>query len=608
VGYAHDDGATAMLTTEFDPSELHVAKTKGCSLTRHFMSLILTQCIVIVLFLASSPAARAENFYISQSGGPFSGGSACNGKSAQTAAWFNTAGNNSYPKVAGKIGPGDTVYVCGTWNLGAGATLFQLQVSGTNASPITLKFDTGAQLLAQYWFWNSNNSCTDGGAINSCGQNWWVIDGGTLCGWSAATQRVTPCNGTIQNTAMGTGLTYVTPSTTAIAITGSTSNLTIQNLDCHNIYQRNGNGSEDNNQNSQDCVRMEGNNNYITIKNSVFHDVPWTIVGGTDYITEGPGLELYNSDHNIQGSALHFYIYGNHFHDWAVWDSTNNAYHHDAIHCYGSGAVTQMFIYNNYFDGSSGNNAGMSYYLLEAGGVGGCMGRGGTNYFFNNVAISNQGVGFTMFNFQGLDSGSLDNGDLAVNNLFIGSGSNTQQYLAFWQDTQNNVVENNAWSNSQKFNNDLSPRTYAVFDYNAYQSCNSSGACWSCCGINTGSWTAWKANNCTGTADSCDQHGIQNIASSNFFSLPAACMAGSVGANCAPAPSSPLIKAGGNLSGLCNGQPRPGLGDLCYDITGRPRPSSGNGFWDIGPFQSNSSSSSSVSPPSGLAAVVQTVP
>jgi len=212
-----------MLTTEFDPSGLHAAKTKVGFLTRRLMILIFTQCTVIVLLLANSPAARAENFYISQSGGPFSGGTVCNGKSAQTAAWFNTAGNNSYPKVTGKIGPGDTVYLCGTWNLGAGATLFQLQVSGTNTSPITLKFDTGAQLLAQYWFWNSNNSCTDGGAINSCGQSWWVIDGGTLCGWNAATQRVTACNGTIQNTAMGTGLTYVTPSTTAIAITGSTS-------------------------------------------------------------------------------------------------------------------------------------------------------------------------------------------------------------------------------------------------------------------------------------------------------------------------------------------------------------------------------------------------
>ena len=599
-----------MQSIGFDRSKFHGAKTRDSIHLRQFIPLFLLPFIVFVSLLFGAPAARADNFYISQNGGAFSGGSACNGQTTQSVTWFNTKGNWSNPKVSGKIGPGDTVYLCGTWNLGAAATLLQFQNSGSSGSPITLKFDKGAQLLAQYWLWQSSGNCTSGGAINTCGQSYLVIDGGTPCGWSAATQTVTACNGTIQNTAMGTTLTYQTPATTAIDIPPPSTYVTIQNLDCHNIYQRSGNGSEDNNQNSQDCVRMEGATGVsnITIKNSVFHDVPWAIVGGTDYIYEGPGLELYNSDHNIQGSALHFYIYGNHFHDWGGWDSTNNAYHHDAIHCYGSAAVAQMFIYNNYFDGSSGNNAGMSYYLLEAGGAGGCMGSGGTNYFFNNVAISNPGAVFTMFNFQGLDSGSLDNGDMTVNNLFIGSGNSTQQYLAFWQNTQNNVVENNAWSNSLKFNNDLSPRSYAVFDYNAYQSCNSSGACWSCCGINTSSWSAWQANSCTETTNSCDQHGIQNIASTNLFGLPKACISGSVGANCAPAATSNLSKVGNNLYGLCNNQPSPGLGDLCKDITGKPRPASGNGSWDIGPFQSSSSPSTSVNPPSGLLAVVQTSP
>jgi hypothetical protein len=45
---------------------------------------------------------------------------------------------------------------------------------------------------------------------------------------------------------------------------------------------------------------------------------------------------------------------------------------------------------------------------------------------------------------------------------------------------------------------------------------------------------------------------------------------------------SPAIGAGANLYNLCNGQPNPGLGALCFDANGKARPSSG--AWDAGAF------------------------
>src|ERR1019366_4356515 len=137
--------------------------------------------LVIGFFLVMASTAFANNIYITQSG---SAAGSCT-SSVQTPAFFNAAAN--WGSGASQIGPGTTVLLCGTFTGSAGSTLLTFQGSGTSGSPITLKFDTNALLTAPYWAGGS-------GAINVNSRSYVTIDGGT--------------NGTIQNTANGTSLTY----------------------------------------------------------------------------------------------------------------------------------------------------------------------------------------------------------------------------------------------------------------------------------------------------------------------------------------------------------------------------------------------------------------
>jgi len=69
-GVRHDDGATAMLTTDFDPSGF-TRRNKSWLSHSPLDDFDFHACTVIVLLLATRWRLRAENFYISQSGGHF---------------------------------------------------------------------------------------------------------------------------------------------------------------------------------------------------------------------------------------------------------------------------------------------------------------------------------------------------------------------------------------------------------------------------------------------------------------------------------------------------------------------------------------------------------
>ena len=108
--------------------------------------------------------------------------------------------------------------------------MLRVQANGTNGNPITIKFESGALLTAPYWAGGG------GGAINVSNQSYIVIDGGTPCGTSGT------CNGVIQNTANGTGLTYQSAS---YGIEGSgCNNCEYKNLGIYNIYVHAGLGNE----------------------------------------------------------------------------------------------------------------------------------------------------------------------------------------------------------------------------------------------------------------------------------------------------------------------------------------------------------------------------
>src|SRR5258708_2562655 len=84
---------------------------------------------LVFLVLAISAPAMGEGVYVSQSGA--GDGASC--ASPRSASWFNTASSWATPKQAGKIGPGDKVYLCGAF-----VTSLSLQGSGSSGSPVTV--------------------------------------------------------------------------------------------------------------------------------------------------------------------------------------------------------------------------------------------------------------------------------------------------------------------------------------------------------------------------------------------------------------------------------------------------------------------------------------
>ena len=538
--------------------------------------------LIPIVVLLLTLMASATTIYISQSGGTFSGGSACNGQTTQTPAWFNSSAN--WGTGGSQIGPDTTVLLCGTFTGTAGAgPLLQFQGSGTNGNPIILKFDTGANLTAPYWY---NGGSQAGGAINTASHSYLVIDGGT--------------NGIIQNTLNGTSGTTCTggpcayqQGTLGVEVAASTyvevKNLTIANLYTHcncntdAVVQQGING-----------IEISSTASYITIDNNTIHDGGWLIVGTGNHGVIGPGNNLYNADHDIVAGGTTWTIYGNHFHDWALWDNATDADHHDGIHCFaGSGGNTQTaYIYNNQFDGATGANMNQFIFLEGAGSSTTCMLPGGTAYIFNNVWIGNS----TFPAFGGIIGNSTtgDTGDLLVNNTGIGLNPGDGTFALQVQDASNVTVENNAVRGTGVLTATGGTfHSLTAWDYNAYENCTSYN-CFYAAGVDSGAFSVWQAGNCTGTSGTCDPHGLAVAglpkSSSNYFGLNAACVPSSVGASCAPTSTSPLRAAGKNLYSLCNGQPIPGLGALCSDFAGIARPSSGN--WDAGAIQYNSGTTS----------------
>jgi hypothetical protein len=564
---------------------------------------LTTFCFAVLVLLLSVPfcSAQTPNIYIAQSASGSNNGTSCANAYAYT--FFNASGNW---RGGSPIGPGTTVHLCGTFIGAANGTLLFFQGSGTSGNPITLLFESGATLASPVW---SNGNNAQSGAINTNGFSYLVINGGPTCGWNQSSLTTTPCNGSIQNTANGTALAYQN-YTVGIDVAGG-SNIEIKNLGCYNMYQRTGNAEEDGGFNQQHCVFMETyggvSPSYLTIDHDVFTMGGWLISDGSsggDYLTIGPGNDFSYADHDFNGAEPHFYVFGNHFHDWAIWDSATDAYHHDGIHCYGgSGGNTQLaYIYNNQFDGATGGNFNQAIFLEGNTSTTRCMVPGGTVYIFNNIAIINGSSPAIASIYGNATTGDVN--DIFANNTILNSTPGSSQSCMNFQNSSSTRVENNATGGCGELvgTGGVLSTTYVAFDYNTYENCSSYN-CFAAVGVDSGSFATWQAGSCTGSPGTCDQHSKANLGSSTYFNLASGCTPGSVGQSCAPQSGSPLIGSGANLFNLCNGKPNPGLGALCSDINGIARASSG--AWDVGGFAHGASANANPpAPPTGLTATV----
>lgn len=149
----------------------------------------------------------AENIYVAQNSTGTNSGAGC--ANVHSSDWFNTSNNWATPKQSGKIGPGDTVHLCGTLT-----SPITVQGSGTTGSPITILFESGAKFSAPYWAANTK-------VIDLGSYNYLTVDGGT--------------NGIIECTDNGGALGH---QTNVYGVDSYGDNITIQNLTIQNLYVR----------------------------------------------------------------------------------------------------------------------------------------------------------------------------------------------------------------------------------------------------------------------------------------------------------------------------------------------------------------------------------
>ncbi len=525
---------------------------------------------VIVAILSISPKANcsAANVYLTPSGNAT--GACPSGTTTApnlTPAQFNTS--SSWGSGTGLIGPGTKILLCGTFVGVAGTTELTFKAGGSSGNPITLLFDTNAQLNAPYWAPSPNGGC--GGAICIYNLSYVVINGGT--------------NGIIQNTANGDSLTYQQSSEAIEA--GSCSNCTIENLTIANIYVHPANGLSSFDQTAMRCITFNGSN--WTINNNTMHDAGWCLFEG---YKNGDGNvaifnnNLYNIDHGWMlagstggGSSGPFSFYGNQITNYANWDTASDAYHHDGIHCFTgvstAAHITALNIYNNLFGPGTGANITAHIFIEGVSESTPCADASSVINIYNNVLTANTGVGNGLL---GLFSGTLN----IYNNTLIGAGTtsgNNGVYLNYGSTGMGPVTfKNNVLSN---FNIEVALSSGITFtaDYNSYGAGGSNNFV---CGSNfysTTQFASWKS--CTGG----DSHSTYNT-SLNLTALGV------------PQTGSPVAGAATNLTSL-------GIVPLNSDTSaGNTRasvPRSATGTWDGGAYVYKAPS-----PPNSLSAVVVT--
>lgn len=536
---------------------------------------------LIFLLAATAIPASTSNYYYTESGG--GAGTSCG--SAHSAAQFNSN--------ADSVQPGDTKHLCGTITI----ALHQ-QVSGTSGSPITILFESGASIQLP--------SCgVDSACLDLGGSSYIVVDGGTPCGWDAATQTSEGmCNGIIEATSNGQGLTTSDGGFGVFANAGS--NIEIKNLGIYNIFVPQSSGNSytgpdpaclrvsvasnfsfhdsfcNNAESGVTVVRSTGSpSGYTTSNYAMYSDVISNVNGGADGV--------------LDGTSSDFYIYGNWVGDYALWQSYS-AYHHDGLFFFCDtvcnsfaflGTFDDWYVYDNTFGGTFDSFPSSAVWRMDG------TEQTSALYFFNNV-IAPTDVQLGGGSYAGLNAGGTSS--LAVyNNTWyvppgtsgspngipcLSSGSNQPAAVSTAY-----TAENNLMAGCAQYQYDQTPITFTANDYNVYaDTCASGHTC-----------TFWYSPYTFLTFAQW-----QTVTSSDAHAYYSASTGPNLSSSYVPLSGSPAIGAATNLTSVCSGQPNPGLGALCYDAAGNARPSTG--AWDNGAYNSGVATSCVTSySPGGLA-------
>jgi hypothetical protein len=532
--------------------------------------------LTLACLVGDTVNANATDLYVSQQATGLANGQDCADSLGVT--HFNTASYwVSASPVGTQIGPGTTVHLCGTFTFAAGATGLTVQTSGTSGSPITIVFESGAVLQAPYFSGSY-------AAIEVNGQSYIVIDGGA--------------NGTIQNTANGTAGVYANQQQTrGIDLTGA-SNVEVKNLTIANLYVRTSvtdNGPYDPTNGA--CVYTNGFGSGISIHDNTFHDGPWCIDLQYSTGTNATSVQIYNNNiynvpHGIvfggngSGTVGTAYIYGNHIHDFGNWGSTVDAFHLTGTHLYGQSASTlnTVYYYDNQSDGIWGNascpdtpgSCITAHLFVEAGTS---SPRISNLYVFNNVGIGDAGINNGILGV--FDSSTVTE---VYHNTLISADSSTGVCYYSNNSISNLDFRDNVMSGCNQLINLDATVTFAAGSpaYNIYAAGGSNAFVCKSNFFQLLQFANWQL--CVGGAGDANSSAVSSAGLNNSTGRPNS--------------RSAVIGAGTNLYSVCNGQPNPGLGALCFDKAGTARPASA--AWDAGAYQFSNGSSSALLPPSAV--------
>lgn len=422
----------------------------------------LATLFFLTMMLGSIPAL-AENLYIAQNAAGANTGADC--ANAHTYSWFNTPGN--WGAGAGKIGPGDTVHLCGTITAFGSGPFLTFQGSGTAGNPITLRWETGAVLQAA--------TCTDG--MIYTGRNSYItIDGGT--------------NGILRTTANGTSPTYanhnscdgITFGARGSEITPGGSHVILNNLEIGPMYVRT-TIADQAGQGSGIYGFFGSGDQDVQVYNNRMHDAEFCLAVGfmsgtlTDvYVYNNTvyncatGIVFASGSNNSHASNV--LLHDNHVSDGYVWDSTNNRYHCDGFHIWANDSsgvtasgITGLKIYNNTIDGKWGTYTTSRIYV-EA--LDNDLPAIINPLIFNNI-VNNSAPG-TVEPTDGYIYTKGTSNAQVYNNTVIGMGGTSNQDSAFntlWLITPT-VHENNIVVNCNTVYYAESGNTWGTRDYNVY--------------------------------------------------------------------------------------------------------------------------------------------
>jgi len=319
----------------------------------------------------------------------------------------------------------------------------------------------------------------------------------------------------------------------------------------------------------------------VTIADNTIHDNCWAIVAeqnNTDSNVSIYGNNIYNMDHGITpkadntfgGSVGPIRIFDNHIHDEALWDTSSDMYHHDGIHCFTSDNgkalhYNGLYIYDNRFDGNTGNNMTANIFIEGGSGSGStpCADSTSKIYVFNNIMQVNSD-----FNCGIVCGGNM----LLYNDTIIGAGTNEDVCYGTGQGAMVNDVASSCSQLVSNGNSDLAGTQFSAQDYNIYD--NGSGNAW----VFGDDYQPYSSSGFSAYRSDSGNHGIPSGPSdahscaiddqgfSGTGSCPGNPTSLKLNSDASPQTGSPVIGAGTNLTSLCSGSLTP----LCTTYTGPP--------------------------------------